>query len=181
MNHIGTQRLETDRLILRRYTRDDAQAVYTNWASKEEVTRYLTWPSHASIEETLNVIDEWTIGYSNDDYYHWTIAFKENVDESIGDIAVVNMENAAAHIGYCLGTAWWNKGIMSEALRAVIDFLFDIVGVDRVEARHDPKNPNSGRVMQKCGMKYEKTLIGSDWNNQGICDACYYGLNKADR
>ena len=57
---------------------------------------------------------------------------------------------------------------MSEALGAVIDFLFDEVGVNRVESRHDPRNPNSGAVMKKCGMKFEGTLRQSDRNNQGI-------------
>ena len=70
---------------------------------------------------------------------------------------------------------------MSEALGAVIDFLFDEVGVNRVESRHDPRNPNSGAVMKKCGMKFEGTLRQSDRNNQGICDACYYAILADER
>lgn len=58
-----------------------------------------------------------------------------------------------AHIGYCIGRKWWKQGITSEALKAVIDFLFDEVKTNRIEARHDPRNPNSGLVMKKCGMK----------------------------
>ena len=61
-----------------------------------------------------------------------------------------------------------------------MDFLFDVVEVNRIEARHDPRNPHSGNVMKKCGMKFEGTLRSSDWNNQGICDACYYGLLNMD-
>lgn len=108
---------------------------------------------------------------------------KENGDEPIGDIAVVNMneETSAVHIGYCIGRAWWHNGITSEALEAVMDYLFDEVNVNRIESRHDPRNPNSGKVMQKCNMKYEGTLRSSDWNNQGICEACYYALLKSER
>ena len=95
----------------------------------------------------------------------------ENIDEAVGK----------AHIGYCIGKPWWHKGIMSEALGAVIDFLFDEVGVNRVESRHDPRNPNSGAVMKKCGMKFEGTLRQSDRNNQGICDACYYAILADER
>lgn len=84
-------------------------------------------------------------------------------------------------IGYCIGRAYWHKGVTSEALKAVIDFLFDSVDVNRIEARHDSKNPNSGKVMQKCGMKYEGTLRSSNWNNQGVCDACYYAILKSER
>ena len=64
---------------------------------------------------------------------------------------------------------------------AVMDFLFDEVGFLRIDARHDPNNPNSGAVMRKCGMKYEATLRNYDWNNTGICDADYYALLKEDR
>lgn len=70
---------------------------------------------------------------------------------------------------------------MSEALKTVMDFLFDEVDVNRIEARHDPHNPNSGKVMEKCKMKYEGTLRSFDWNNQGICDACCYALLKSER
>ena len=62
-----------------------------------------------------------------------------------------------------------------------MDFLFDVVNVNRIEARHDPRNSNSGKVMKKCGMKYEGTLRCSDRNNQGVCDACYYALLKSER
>ena len=93
----------------------------------------------------------------------------------------VNENISKAHIGYCIGRTWWNRGITSEALKAVMDFLFDVVGVNRIEARHDPRNPNSGKVMKKCNMKYEGTLRSYDWNNQGISDACYYALLKSER
>lgn len=182
MKNCGTQRLETDRLILRRYVKEDAAAMYKNWASDEEVTKYLTWPPHASQEVSGKIIGDWINQYDDDSYYHWAIVLKGHGEEPIGDIAVVNLNEhcSKAHIGYCIGRKWWQKGITSEALKAVMDFLFDVVEVNRVEARHDPRNPNSGKVMQKCGMKYEGTLRSFDWNNQGICDACYYGLLKSE-
>ncbi len=183
MKHCGTQRIETDRLILRKYVIEDAAAMYKNWASDKEVTKYLTWPPHASQEISQGVIEDWIKQYSNESYYHWTIVLKGNNNEPIGDIAVVciNENISKAHIGYCIGRTWWNRGITSEALKAVMDFLFDVVGVNRIEARHDPRNPNSGKVMKKCNMKYEGTLRSYDWNNQGISDACYYALLKSER
>lgn len=66
-------------------------------------------------------------------------------------------------------------------MRNVIEFLFEKVDVQRIESRHDPRNMNSGEVMKKCGLKYEGTLKNSDWNNQGVCDACYYALLKSER
>ncbi|MDY6017894.1 MAG: GNAT family N-acetyltransferase [Oscillospiraceae bacterium] len=183
MNHCGTQKLETDRLILRRFTHDDAEAMYKNWASDEEVTKFLMWQPHSSLEVSQSITDEWVTQYSDDKYYNWAIVLKENGDEPIGGIGVVHMneEISMVHIGYCIGKAWWHQGITSEALRAVMDFLFDVVDVNRIESRHDPRNPNSGKVMQKCGMKYEGTMRSADWNNQGICDSCYYALLKSER
>jgi len=70
---------------------------------------------------------------------------------------------------------------MTESLTAVMDYLFDEVGFHRIESMHDPNNPNSGKVMAKCGMKYEGTHRQADRNNQGICDACYYGILKDER
>ncbi len=182
MQHCGTQELETGRLVLRRYRSEDAPAMYRNWASDPEVTRFLTWPTHGSPEVTRAVIADWVQRYSDPRYYHWVIVRKAQ-EEPIGSIAVVELrENAAAaHVGYCIGRAWWHQGIASEALQAVMDFLFDVVGVGRVEARHDPRNPHSGMVMRKCGMRYEGTLRSADWNNQGICDACCYALLREER
>lgn len=183
MKHCGTKKIETDRLVLRRYMNEDAAAMYKNWASDKEVTKFLTWPTHSSQEVSQSVIEDWIKQYSNESYYHWAIVLKDNGDEPIGDIAVVNMDEkiSMAHVGYCIGRTWWHKGITSEALKAVMDFLFDEVNANRIEARHDPRNLNSGKVMKKCGMNYEGTLRSSDWNNQGICDACYYALLKSER
>ena len=183
MKHCGTQRIETDRLILRKYVNEDAVALFKNWASDKEVTKYLTWPTHSSQEISQGIIEDWVNQYSNESYYHWAIVLKDNGNEPIGDIAVVGMKEniSMVHIGYCIGRTWWNKGVTSEALKAVMDLLFDVVDVNRIESRHDPRNPNSGKVMNKCRMKYEGTLRSSDWNNQGICDACYYALLKSER
>ena len=183
MKHCGTQKLETDRLVLRRYANEDAAAMYKNWASDKEVTKFLKWPAHSSLEISRRVIEDWVNQYSDEKCYHWAIVLKDSGDEPIGDIAIVHMKEdvSMVHIGYCIGKQWWHKGITSEALKVVMDFLFETVNVNRIEARHDPRNPNSGKVMEKCGMKYEGTLHSADWNNQGICDACYYALLKSER
>lgn len=183
MKNCGTQRIETDRLILRRYKIEDADAMYKNWASDSEVTKFLTWQPHPSVDVSRSIIEDWLKEYSDEKYYQWAIVLKDNGNEPIGDISVVHMKEdiSMVHIGYCLGRAWWRRGIMSEALKAVMDFMFDTVEVNRVESRHDPMNPNSGKVMQKCGMKYEGTLRSADRNNQGICDACYYALLRSGR
>lgn len=87
----------------------------------------------------------------------------------------------AAEIGYCLGRAYWGRGIMPEALCAVLDFMFDEAGFNRIAACHDVGNPKSGRVMEKSGMKYEGTLRQAGKNNQGICDIACYAVLRSDR
>ena len=183
MRHCGTKRLETERLILRRFTPDDAEAMYRNWASDGEVTRFLTWPTHKSVEASRGVLEEWAKAYSDDGYYQWAIVLKENGDDPIGSISAVRHDDRTekAEIGYCIGRPWWHRGITSEALDAVIDFMFEQVGAIRVEAKHDPDNPRSGMVMKKCGMKYEGTLRSADRNNQGVCDVCIYSVLKDER
>ncbi|MBQ8813641.1 MAG: GNAT family N-acetyltransferase [Lachnospiraceae bacterium] len=183
MKHLGTKYIETERLILRQFTMDDVQAMYDNWASDPEVTKFLTWPAHSNPDITEMVLKDWISHYNEPDYYQWAIVFKEYGDEPIGSISVVAHDDRLmiAHIGYCIGRRWWHRGIMTESLQAVIDFLFDEVGVQRIESIHDPENPHSGAVMRKCGMQYEGTLRKSAMNNQGLCDACWYAILAEDR
>ena len=180
LKHQGTVTLHTRRLTLRPFTLDDAQDMFANWASDPEVTKFLAWPTHPSVDVSRFVCSDWVSHYSEPDYYQWAIVYDGH---PIGSMAVVDHDDRVgkAHIGYCIGRNWWHMGIASEALKAVMNFLFDEVGYDRIEARHDPRNPHSGNVMKKCGMKYEGTLRQSDWNNQGVCDACWYALLKSER
>ena len=178
MKHIGTCTLETDRLILRRFRMDDAQAMFDNWASDPEVTKYLTWPAHSSVEISRMVLHDWVEGYERDDHYQWGIVLKGGDGKPIGSISAVRMYEKinGVEIGYCMGRPWWGGGIMTEALKAVIGFFFERVGVNRVQACHDANNPASGGVMAKAGMTYEGTLRQSGVNNQGIVDLCYYSI-----
>ena len=181
LTHKGTVTIETPRLLLRRAEIQDADAMYKNWASDSDVTKFLTWPPHESPAASEEIIAKWIAEYQKKDFYQWMIVLKE-IDAPIGSLIAVSDERTeSAQIGYCIGKEWWHQGIMPEALGAVMDFLFDEVGFNRVEARHDPNNPNSGKVMAKCGMKYEGTHRQADRNNQGICDYSYYGLLASDR
>lgn len=178
MNHMGTFKIETERLLLRQFTERDASAAFNNWTSDEKVTEFLRWPTHKSIEITERVIKEWVSLYKNKDFYQWSIVFKEYGDEPIGTISIVDKNDSLniVHIGYCIGSKWWNQGITSEAFSGIIPFLFDEVKVNRIESQHDPNNPNSGKVMIKCGLKYEGTLRQADFSNKGIVDASMYSL-----
>ena len=182
LTHKGTQAIETSRLLLRRAQMDDAQAMFDNWASDPEVTKYLTWPTHESVAVTQIVLKSWVDSYENPRFYQWMIVPKD-LGQPIGTISVVRQEElvAQAEIGYCIGKSWWHRGFTSEALKAAMDYLFDAVGMERIEARHDPRNPHSGGVMRKCGMVYEGTTRGADRNNQDVCDAARYAILRGER
>ncbi|MBR5224092.1 MAG: GNAT family N-acetyltransferase [Clostridia bacterium] len=181
MNHKGTKEIETERLMLRQFNKDDAEAMFKNWESDSKVTEFLRWPTATDIGEAEQVLNEWVQGYENPDFYQWAIVSKE-IGEPIGSISVVSKnENLdIVHIGYCIGSKWWHQGFATEAFKAIIPFLFEEVGANRIESQHDPNNPNSGMVMQKCGLRYEGTLRQADWNNKGIVDACMYSLLKSE-
>ncbi|MBR3842362.1 MAG: GNAT family N-acetyltransferase [Christensenellaceae bacterium] len=181
MKHLGTVRLETERLILRRCRIEDAEASYKNWTSDEKVTKFLTWPTHSDVNVTKMILTDWANSYEKPDYYQWLIELKE-ISEPIGSIAAVKVDDdlKKVEIGYCIGSKWWHRGIMTEAFSAVIGFFFREVGMNRIEARHDINNPHSGAVMKKCGLQLEGTHRQADRNNQGIVDVCVYGILAAD-
>ncbi|WP_143319806.1 GNAT family N-acetyltransferase [Clostridium sp. HBUAS56010] len=180
MNHLGTVVLETDRLILRPFQQEDAKDMYNNWASSEAVTKYVTWPAHESMDQTEMILKIWVKNYVDPKCYQWCLEYKEN-GEAIGSMGVVGMDETidAVEIGYCIGESYWHRGITTEALRAVVQFLFEKAECNRISARHDTKNPNSGKVMNKAGLQYEGTLVQAGKNNEGVCDLAVYGLTKA--
>ena len=177
MDHKGTIRIETQRLLLRPFSMEDAAFAFRNWMGDEKVTEFLRWEPHRNIEETKDTLLRWTALYKDPAFYQWAIELKE-IHEPIGTISVVDQERMTekVHIGYCIGRKWWHQGITSEAFSAVIPFLFKEVNANRIESQHDPNNPYSGEVMKKCGLKYEGTLRKADWSNKGIVDACMYSL-----
>ena len=182
MNHLGTIKLETDRLLLRRFTLDDAESVFYNWASDDEVTKYLTWPTHKSIDVSRGYMDFFFFFYTDLSFYQWGIELKDT-QELIGNISVVEVidEIDSLELGWVIGRKYWGNGYTAEAALKLIDFLFDQVGANCICAGHDVNNPNSGRVMQKAGMKFEGILRQSGRNNQGIVDMVHYSIIKSER
>lgn len=177
MEHKGTKRIETKRLILRPFCEEDAEPMFRNWASDPEVTKFLTWPVHADLEVSRQVIQSWVEGNAVPQNYQWAIEWKE-IHEPIGSISAVKIDDAtqSVTIGYCIGKKWWGQGITPEALQAVIAFFFDEVGANCVNSCHDPRNPNSGRVMKKCGMTCEGVRRAVGINNQGVCDETWFSI-----
>ena len=156
LNHTGTPVLHTKRLTLRPFALDDAQAMFENWAQNPNVTEYLRWTPHQSIDDSLNAVQTWVENYKKDDYYQWGIEIDGVLIGSVGAVSVTS-EDESCEFGYCMAQEYWGRGIMPEACEAIFTYLFDTVGFHRICAMHAGGNPKSGRVMQKMGMRHEGT------------------------
>ena len=181
LNHSGTQTLQSKRLTLRQFTIDDTEAAFNNWCNDDAVTRFLTWPTHDSTEVTKCVLNDWIVSYKNKDFYQWAIVLNE-IDEPIGSISIIAYDDTTdtVEVGYCIGRSWWHKGIMTEAFTCLIDYLFNEIKVNRIQAKHDMRNPHSGQVMMKCGLTYEGTLRQAALCNQGLSDVSVYSLLRSE-
>lgn len=183
LKHTGTKTLETKRLILRKFRPEDARPMYDNWASDDNVSRHMSWATHASVDETEATLKLWLDDRDKDNYYHWIIELKE-AGSPIGSIGIWSVSDVRrkASLGYCIGKAWWNRGYTTEAVSAVFDYMFDAVGLERIEAWHHTGNPASGRVMQKAGMRHEGLARKFDTDNTGKPVDCHlYAIIDTDR
>lgn len=182
MKHEGTIYLETEKLILRKFIEEDDEDMFNNWASDSEVTKFLTWPNHGSVQISREVINTWINSYSNLENYQWAIEVKES-KSVVGSVSLMNIDNhnENCEIGYCLSKSLWNKGIMTETFLKIIDFAFFELGFQRITGRHEVANTASGRVMEKCGLTYEGTLRKINKNSGGILVYCkYYSILKGE-
>lgn len=152
MKDLGTKPLETERLILRKFTIDDAKEMYENWASDTNVTKYVSFSPHKDVNETKNIISMWISEYE-DNSFNWIVELKEN-HQAIGSISVI--EKSKTHnnceVGYVYGSKFWGNGYATEALHKVLEYLLMDCEFHLVEAKHYESNPASGKVMEKAGM-----------------------------
>lgn len=156
--------LETERLRLRKIRREDAQRIFDCWASDPEVTRFLTWSPHASVEVTKQVMEIWMADYEHPDCYRYGIELKET-GELIGMIDVVRITDGKPELGYCSGRGYWGHGYMTEALKALCAELFDD-GYTTLLIRAVRENVGSNRVIQKAGFTFTGAETGPMWRGK---------------
>ncbi|MDD4851153.1 MAG: GNAT family N-acetyltransferase [Gemmiger sp.] len=194
MLHSGTQTLVTPRLTLRPLTLDDAQVMYTNWASDPTVTRYLRWEPHRSWAATAEYLNELASHYPEQDFYQWGIT-ETRTGILLGSIGIQRCEpddgwrfataplGEAWDVGYAIGHKWWGHGYATEALCALRDYWFTHTDSPWLCCSHAVENVASGAVMQKAGFHYDHdatyhkydgtavpcrvyALLKEDWNGQ---------------
>lgn len=182
IHFLGTVRLETERLHLRRVRRDEAQTIFHHWLSDERVMDHLIRGAHQSISETVDRVNEVVDSYDSLEFCYWGMELK-STGELIGAIDLFNFDSLTENceVGYTIGFNWWNKGYGTEALGAVLDFGFKKMNIHKISAAHNIDNPASGIIMRKNGMEQEgmvRHMIRNAKNQYKDC--AIYGLLQED-
>lgn len=149
--------LETQRLLLRPFKIEDDTDMYNNWASDDEVTKYLTWNTHENIEVSKKILSLWVSQYEKPERINFAITLKET-GELIGGIDVVGYIDKMPVIGYVLSRKYWNNGYMSEACQNVLNYLFSL-GYEKIRIDAVVENIASNKVIRKCGGIFERVYL----------------------
>ena len=172
--------LTTPRLTLRPARMGDAQDMY-EYSRDPEVARHVLWEAHRSIHQTRGylryIIRQYRLGQPGTFVIELTA--ERRVIGTIG-LMWIQAENRSAEIGYSLSRAYWNRGLMSEAVLAVLHYCFDTLRLNRVEAQHELDNPASGAVMRKMNMHQEGVLRQRVYNKGRYVDVALYAILREE-
>ncbi len=157
--------LETDRLILRPLTFEDAETAYKGWTGDIEVAKYVSWLPHHSIEDTIKWLEEIKLNYDDaggfiqNDNYIWGFVLKET-RELFGSGGLIWEESCRLYqIGYNIKKTHWNHGYTTEAMREILRFAAVKLGIKRVAGGHAKENIASAKVIEKLGFVYDRDAI----------------------
>ena len=177
LTHVGTNTIETERLILRRFKYEDNASMRKNWIADEKIQTMYSEPVYSTAEEVKELLDKYIGSYERDDYYRWAVVEKSS-GECIGQIAyfLVDSKNHFAEIEYCIGAAFQGKGCATEAAKAVIAYGFDSINLHKVQICTKTINKPSKRVIEKCGLTYEGTLRDYFYMNGEYVGRLYFSI-----
>ena len=180
ITHKGSKVLETTRLVLRPFVVGDANAMF-KYASDPETTKFMRFSPHKSVQETTELLTMWEEEAKQPTFYNWAVVCKE-CNEVIGSIGMVDVKefHSQAEVGYIIRKDHWKKGLMTECLQRVIQFCFEELNFNRLEACHSIENPPSGRVMEKAGMKREGVKRQYFPTDHGYVDSIMYAITRSD-
>lgn len=159
MNHSGTGKIETERLVLRQFSMTDAADLLDLWIADPKVQSEYGEPTYETMDAVEALLQKWIGGYENPAFYRWAMVEPES-GRCIGQIAFCRVyeDCRAAEIEYCVSTRFWGKGYAGEALQAVIDHTFANTDFVWLEAYHRAENQRSGRVLEKSAMHRTETV-----------------------
>ncbi len=179
LTHTGTQTIETERLILRRFEYTDDDAMLRYWIADEKIQSLYSEPVYTTKEAVKELLDKYIGSYEREDYYRWAIIEKDSM-ECIGQIAyfLVDNKNHFAEIEYCIGSDFQRQGLATEATKAVIAYGFEKMNLHKVQICTKTINAPSKRVIEKCGLTYEGTFRDYFYMNGEYVGRLYFSILK---
>lgn len=150
------EHFDTERLRLRPVGVDDAPALFATYASDPQATRFLSWPTHDSVEQTIEFLEEAEANWDRGSEFVWALVPRDE-HRPIGALGAA-LGPHGVEIGYVLGSRWWGRGLMAEAVAAVMAWLRPQPTVYRIWAYCAVGHQRSARVLERAGMTYEGTL-----------------------
>lgn len=181
LTHIGTNRIETERLILRRFEYADDDSMLKNWIADENIQSLYSEPVYTTKDEVRELLDKYIGSYENDDYYRWAIIEKVT-NECIGQIAyfLVDSKNHFAEIEYCIGAEFQCRGYATETTKAIIAYGFEEINLHKIQICTKTVNEPSKRVIEKCGFTYEGILRDYFYMNGSYTGRLYFSMLKSE-
>ena len=181
LTHIGTDTIETERLILRKFKISDDEAMLKYWIADEKIQSLYSEPVYTTKAEVDELLEKYINSYQKNDYYRWAI-IEKNSGECIGQIAyfLVDSKNNFAEIEYCIGSDFQCKGYATEATKAVIQYGFDKINLHKVQICTKTINKPSKRVIEKCGFTYEGTLRDYFYMDGEYVGLLYFSMLKSE-
>lgn len=166
--------LRTERLVLRPMRTDDAYDMY-EYACRDDVTEFLLWSPHESVGYTREYLAYIETRYPKGEFYDWAITLADS-GKMIGTVGFTKIHTAhnAAEIGYVLNPEYHHLGLGFEAASRIVDFGFEELSLNRIEARFMQGNAASLHVMEKLGMTLEGyardgMLVKGSYRTIGTC------------
>lgn len=173
--HIGTNPIETTRLLLRCFTVDDSSAVYQNWCRDRRVTPYLRWHAHKNEQVTKKYIQTIIENYNHNDNYHWVVERKDD-HMLIGEIKATVIDDITCEISYVFAYYAWSHGYAGEAAIAVRNYLLYTINFKRIVGNCILENEASAGVLKHIGLQYDHSF--NDVDHEGrICIFDHYTSN----
>lgn len=173
------QELHTERILLRKVEQLDAPFILKG-LSNDDLTKFMLI-RYYTLDEVQGQMDYYANHYQNKTGFYWLMELKNN-KEPIGVIGINNLSgiHKKAEIGFWLLPAFWGKGFTTEAGKAVLNFCFSQLGLNRIEATVETENPASIAIIKKLGLQHEGTFREYEINNGAFIDLMMFALLKRD-
>ena len=171
----GTVELRTARMVLRRYRPEDAEPLYRRLGADPETARYSGWNPYATLDTAEDAVRRFIDGYDDAHVYAWVM---DSDDVVIGTIGAYDYREGQIEVGFSVVRSWQGRGLATEALKKVLEYLTENEGIACVRAWCAAENAASGRVLEKAGMRLVSTEKGGLTVGDRVYDKLIYRFEK---